>query len=252
MKKFAFFLAALMFISLAACAQSPSVSPSPSPETTEAAQEDVQGAVMMQGSILEMTENGFIIETAENGEVQVLVSDETVLDADADVQVGDYVYIDHDGTMTASIPAQVSASVVRMHRLEGEISEVYAEENAVLLSTQTNGDVYVRLTDEWNGAQIDFSYMTVYFDGVMTMSMPGQINAGMVIPGYSVQGAISEIGAETLLIGDGTRQIEVHFSQGQLPETAGIGAVVRVIYDGQMTKSIPAQISATQIVQLSR
>jgi len=94
--------------------------------------------------------------------------------------------------------------------------------------------------------------MTVYFDGVMTMSLPGQINAGLVIPGYSVQGAISEIGEGYIVIGEGMEAIQIAHGEGMLPETAAVGAVVRAIYDGQMTRSIPAQITASEIVQISR
>ena len=181
-----------------------------------------------------------------------LTGEETVFETSAEIAVGDYVYIDHDGQMTFSLPAQIGANLVRMHKLEGEINEVYAEENAVLLSTPESGDVYVRMPESWKESEIDFAHMTVYFDGVMTMSLPGQISAGLVIPGYSVQGAISEIGDGYILLGEGMEAVQVSVAEGQLPETSEVGAVVRVIYDGQMTRSIPAQITAAEIVQISR
>ncbi|MBQ4085272.1 MAG: hypothetical protein IJC54_01710, partial [Clostridia bacterium] len=62
----------------------------------------------------------------------------------------------------------------------------------------------------------------------------------------------TEIAEGDILIGEGMEAVQVNFAAGQLPETAAVGAVVRVIYDGQMTRSIPAQITATEIVQLSR
>jgi len=252
MKKIALFLSLIFVFTLAACAQqAPAVEPTPAPQETGTAETET-AAEMIAGIVIEITDEGILIENDAQGEVLALIGEETVFETTGDIAAGDYVYIDYDGQMTFSLPAQIGASLVRMHKLEGDISEVYAEENAVLLHNEETGDVFVRLPESWQDAAIDFSHMTVYFDGVMTMSLPGQINAGLVIPGYSVQGAISEIGEGYIVIGEGMEAIQIAHGEGMLPETAAVGAVVRAIYDGQMTRSIPAQITASEIVQISR
>ncbi|MBQ3222122.1 MAG: hypothetical protein IJB41_00770 [Clostridia bacterium] len=257
MKKIALFLVLILVLTFAACAQqAPAPQPTPEPQPTEqpaqtTADEPIESA-MISGVIVELTEEGLLIENAENGQILVITGEETVFETTGDIQPGDYIYVDYNGQMTFSLPAQIGATVVRMHKLEGEITEIYAEENAVLLNNAEMGDVYVYLPEEYKNAAIDFAHMTVYFDGAMTMSLPGKISAGLVIPGYSVQGAITEIAEGYILIGEGMEAVQVNFAAGQLPETAAVGAVVRVIYDGQMTRSIPAQITATEIVQLSR
>lgn len=255
MKKIALFLVLILALSFAACAQQvPAAEPTPAPqetETTETAGETAQ-AELIAGAVIEVTDEGILIDSETSGEVLVLTHEATVWETTGEIAAGDYIYVDHDGQMTFSLPAQITADVVRMHKIEGEITEVYAEENAVLLNSEETGDVYVYLPESFAGAEIDFEHMTVYFDGVMTMSMPAKISAGLVIPGYSVQGAISEIGEGYILIGEGMEAIQVNLTEGQLPETAEVGAVVRVIYDGQMTRSIPAQITAGEIVQISR
>lgn len=257
MKKIAMFLAALMLVSLAACAQSPAAEPTPAPESTgitspSDVEIDGQNAVCVQGEVVEITDEGIVFETANGGRILALRAETTVFDTDADIALGDFIFVDYNGMMTKSIPAQITADVIRMHRLSGDIVEIYADENAVLLGTTESGEVYVRLPEEWKDANIDCEHMTVYFDGVMTMSLPAQINASMVIAGYSAQGTIAEINEGSFLLDDGERQIEVLFGEGQMPETAKPGDVVRVIYNGQQTKSSPAQISAMQIVQVSR
>lgn len=212
-----------------------------------------EALVSMEGSVLEIAEDGsYLINTAEHGEVQVLVGDETYVEASRDITAGDHIYVDYDGRMTRSIPPQITASVVRMHVLEGSVIESYPEENAVLLMTETHGEVYVTLPDEWSSAEIASEALTVYFNGAMTMSLPPQVNAGHAVPGYALQGAVTEIGDGFLMLGEGLEAVQVNFADSALPENLNTGDVVRVIHDGQMTRSIPPQVSANQIVQISR
>lgn len=207
----------------------------------------------LEGIVTEISgDGGYVINSAEHGDVQVMVGSGTIVEAAREIAVGDYIFVDFDGKMTRSIPAQISAQAVRMHVVEGDIVEKYAEENAVLLSTGTHGEVYVTLTGEWDGAEMDFEHMTVYFNGAMTMSLPAQINAGMVVPGYSLQGVVSEIADGHMIIGEGMEAVQVNAGEGVLPEDMRKGDIVRVIYDGQMTRSLPAQINAISVVQISR
>ena len=207
----------------------------------------------MEGIVLEIAEDGsYLINTIEHGDVQVLVSDETFTEAIRDISVGDYLYIDYDGKMTRSLPPQVNASVVRMYSLEGSIIESYPEENAVLLMTETHGEVYVTLPADWAEQEITTETLTVYFNGAMTMSLPPQVNAGYAVPGYSIQGVVTEIAEDYLTIGEELEAVQVNFEDGLLPEDVNVGDVIRVIYNGMMTRSLPPQITAGEIVQISR
>ena len=207
----------------------------------------------MEGIVLEIAEDGgYLINTIEHGDVQVLVGDETYIEASRDISVGDYLYIDHDGQMTRSLPPQITASVVRMYCLEGSIIESYPEENAVMLMTETHGEVYATLPEDWAGQEITAETLTVYFNGAMTMSLPPQINAGYAVPGYSIQGIVTEIAEDYLIIGEELEAVQVNLAEGVLPEDVKTGDVIRVIYNGMMTRSLPPQIHATEIVQISR
>ena len=197
-------------------------------------------------------EGGYIIENVESGLIEVAVNDETYIETMRDIAAGDYIFVEHNGMMTRSIPAQVNAISVRMYVMEGDIIEYFAEENAVMLMTETHGEAYVTLPEEWKDTEIDFEHMTVYFDGVMTMSLPPRVNGAYVVPGYSLQGVISEIGEGYIVIGEEMEAVQVNTAEIELPEDMKTGDIVRVIYDGQMTRSIPAQINAQDIVQISR
>lgn len=208
--------------------------------------------VSMEGLVIEIAEDGFLIESAEQGEVMVLTSNETYVETSRDVLPGDYLYIDYNGQMTRSLPPQITASVVRMHALSGSVIESNPEENTVLLNTDTHGEVMVHLPEDWADSQVDVESMTVYFNGAMSMSLPPQIGAGYAVPGYPLQGIVTEISDGWLMIGEGMEAIQVNFEAQLLPEDLKVGDVVRILYNGQMTRSIPAQVSAGVIIQVSR
>lgn len=215
--------------------------------------EPVEALVSMEGLVLEIAEDGsLLVNTAERGDVQVLVSDQTYIESDREISAGDYLFIDYNGQMTRSIPPQITASVIRMQTLQGSILETYAEENAVLLMTEAHGEVYVTLPEAWNASEIDAESLTIYFNGAMTMSLPPQVNAAHVVPGYALQGTVTELGDGFLMLSDDVKNVQVNLGNAVLPETIKTGDVIRVIYDSQMTRSLPAQITADQIIQVSR
>ncbi len=262
MKKIALFLSVMLVLtlSLAACAQTPAAPADPTAAPVEATETPAETGlpaeetVVIGGTVLEITEEGYLIYNETNGEVLVLVGEATVIEKaeDSEIAVNDYIYVDHNGAMTMSIPAQVNAQVVRMHKLEGDVTEVYAEENAVLLNTLTHGEVRVTLPEVWKDTAFDAAYLTVYFNGAMTMSIPAQVNAGHAVPGYFAQGEVTEIAEEYIMLTTEEGEMQVNFAAGTLPETVQTDAIVRVRHNGQMTRSIPAQVFAAEIMQVSR
>lgn len=191
-----------------------------------------------------------VIENAQLGTVQVNLAPETPIEADRAIQAGDYVYVSFDGAMTASLPPQISAKNVVMRTLTGDVVSVDAKNNDVLIRTADGQEVLVHMPDEWKGAKIDFPTLTAYFDGAMTMSLPGQISAGMVVPGYIVDGVVEEIGEDFILIDANGQKLQVNVDS--IPENLKPEDVIRMRYNGQMTNSIPAQIFALEIIRVSR
>ena len=169
------------------------------PVTGETAVDEIPAEVyMIEGIVAANDENGILVSTIDIGDVLVQVSEETVWDGTEAPETGDYVYVDYSGMMSRSLPPRITAQVIRSWQMDGTVTEVFAEENAMLVNTETHGDVYVRLpavaqaeeqaetevqeeTSEEAILPQSGDKVTVYFNGVMTMSLPGQINAGLVV-----------------------------------------------------------------------
>jgi len=202
---------------------------------------------VMTGVVTEITSDGFMINTEENGIVSVKTGDDTEFYASGDIACGDFVYIDFNGAMTRSIPVQITAERVCMFRMEGDITGFDAENNSVTLETPENGEVIVNLPGEHDHEHEVGQHMIVYHDGAMTMSLPAQVSAGHVICGYAVHGAVTEKGEGYFLLGEGMQQVHVLISEDMDETMIAEGNILQVIYDGQMTRSVPPQITASDI-----
>ena len=135
MKKLLSLLIAILMMALPiACAEesAPAAEESAAPEeggwleADAEGEEDAMQIYMLQGAILEVGEDSLRIEDAEQGEVVVLISEDTVLETGYELAVGDYVYVDYDGVMTRSLPPQVTAGPHRFpqagRRRAGDVS----------------------------------------------------------------------------------------------------------------------------------
>lgn len=230
MKKIAILLIVALFSAIAAFAETEAYEP-----------------VLLEGVVTGITEEGYHVYEETIGEVMVLVNEETVIEATADISCGDYIYVDYNGQMTRSIPAQITATVLRMYKVEGDIIEHMPDDNSVMLNSAEYGEIIVRLPEDWADKEITDTHLTVYFNGAMTMSLPAQIGAGLVIPGYSVSGVITEIAEDYIVIGEEMSAIQANITAEMLTEDIVEGTAVRVIYNGQMTRSIPAQVNAISV-----
>ena len=132
--------------------------------------------VTIQGIIMELDENGFLVQQDEGDEVYVHLSDETVNELET-LSVGMYVNVDYNGMMTRSLPPQITALRIFGAVLEGIITEITSD--SLLLNTDTIGDVIVHLP-EGMSAPVVGMHVRVYFNGVMALSLPGQITAQFI------------------------------------------------------------------------
>ncbi len=223
------------------------------PISSAPAEEDAPFIEELSGVVSEYAEGEHMtLDTEELGTVRVNLTAETPVEADRAIQAGDYVYVAFDGVMTASLPPQIGAASVVMHRLTGEVVNVDADNSGVLIRTAEGQEVLVRLPEAWKDAAIDFPSLTAYFDGTMTKSLPGQIYAGMIVPGYFMKGVVEEIGEGFILIDADGQRVQVNTDGVPIPESLKVEDVIRVRYNGQMTRSIPAQIAALEILPVSR
>lgn len=131
----------------------------------------------LAGEIVEITGDGILLQTKDM-QVLVNVDEGTVYETDGELAVGDYIHVLYDGIMTRSLPAQVYAQKIGCYKTTGTVSEL--TESGFLLTTETdvvqvNADAAL-LDGMENGMTV-----TVYSNGAMTMSLPGQIGAEKIV-----------------------------------------------------------------------
>ena len=216
-------------------------------------QEEAMEIYMLQGTILEVQEDGLLIMDEAQGEVLVLISDETVQETGYELGVGDYVYVDYNGQMTRSLPPQVTAGRIVSHKLEGDVVEVYAEENALLLYGSDGNEYRINLPEAWEGETFDAQRAIVYYDGAATLSLPPQVSAGLVLPEYAIEDIITELSETSMTLGMDEGAVLVEFDPALLPEGLEVGDAVRVSYESADagTNAAPTQITATAILKIS-
>lgn len=160
----------------------------------------------LEGLVKEVTEEGFLMEDAQLGEVWLNTDETTVWDgilAEGELEVGQYVLVRYDGRLTRSLPPQAHADRVGCYVLNGTVEAFY--DSGVLLTGDENfGDVIVHLEESLAHVYIGMP-VTVYYDGIMMMSLPGQVNARhIVVP--SLTGTVSERDGEGFTLTDAEGQ----------------------------------------------
>ena len=244
--------------------------------------------LQLEGIVAEIVEGGFVLNDINQGEVMLNTSENTVWDGvlqETELEIGQYVLVDFDGRMTFSLPPQAHADRVGCHVLTGIVGEV-TEEGFLLTDDPTFGEAFVLLPEAmphlYQGMPV-----TVYYDGVMTMSLPGQVNARRIIV-PEISGTVSNLTEEgflltdedgmefEILFGESTfvslqetehaeeetaeeiaqeEMVEEESTEEETPETEALptaielsdGDTVTVYYNGMMTRSLPPQATALEV-----
>jgi len=179
MKKFLATLLALVLAMMTLTAFAEDGAYVPSPEA---------GDADLSGFVLEIHEDKLLIRTPDGLYVEALLTDDTAFEG-KDVAIGDFVHVVFDGQMTRSIPAQITAQVVRCHMLQGLVSDL--AENGFTLTF--GEEVYhVNAASEQLTTIQDGMFVTVYYNGMMTRSLPAQVTADHV-RGHEIVGVVTEM-----------------------------------------------------------
>ena len=144
--------------------------------------EENEPDTLLEGLVTEVLEQGFVMEDIELGSVLLNVDETTVMDgilAEEDIEVGQYVFVEYDGRLTRSLPPQAHADRVGCYRLTGTV-DLSLSMGVLLTGDPTFGDVIIRVDGSmphlYQGMPI-----TVYYNGVMAMSYPGQVTARHIV-----------------------------------------------------------------------
>ncbi len=173
MTKIIAILSAIILVLLGVFASIPA-QPSAEVETTE----DVEKIFEMIGTILEIAPEYYLIENTDGQQVQVNLYGETILEGETP-DIGALIHVLYNGMMTRSLPPQINALRIGCYARTGAIVEL--TENGFTLDDgleiiQVNAQASL-LAGLEPGSQV-----TVYFNGAMTMSLPAQIGAELIVP----------------------------------------------------------------------
>jgi len=203
----------------------------------------------LEGIVTDVTEEFFLLDTMEQGEIQVNYDENTYFSNEIPFAAGQYAYVTYNGQMTRSLPAQVYAIAVNVSLLTGEITEIDLENNALHILNDLHGLVIVHLpeTDSAENYEVG-SLIGVYHTGAMMMSLPPQIGAGLIINLYTLAGTVTEITENTVLFESDSVPYQINLTEATaITGELTVGASITVLFNGMMTRSLPAQITAMEI-----
>lgn len=130
----------------------------------------------LAGTVTEIGEDFILFETADGQLVQANLSADTVFEGKT-IEAGDFIHVTYNGQMTFSLPGQISAMRVGCYAFTGVVDEI--AEGSFLLKSEM--DILVKATAEQLAAIESGMTVTVYSNGIMTASLPGQITAEMIV-----------------------------------------------------------------------
>lgn len=239
-KLLALVLALLMIAALSVCAET---------VTTEDAEIEYS---TLEGIVTEITDAHFILDTIEQGEVQVNFDENTFFSEEIPFACGQYAFVTYGGMMTRSLPPQIYALNVTVSRLTGTVLSTDEETNTITIVTDLHGEVIVHLSETDSAVNYaEGDLVMVYNSGAMAMSLPPQIGASLIMKLYTVNGAVTEIGEGYIVIDENGTLYQVNFAPDTTvttpSEELAAGHSVTVLYNGMTSRSIPAQITAIEL-----
>ncbi len=210
----------------------------------------------LQGLITEVGDGYFLMQDEALGEVRVNLDDAlTVYDGIAakdTLAVGQYVLVTYNGVMTRSLPPQVTALSVGCYVLRGIVTEIL-QNGCIVEGDSLVEKAIVHLGDGfppvYRGVPI-----TVYYGGVMALSMPPQIGAlHVVVPVLSgTATAVSDAGF-TLTTPDGAYAVSVDGAT-RFSTLPAEGEALRVYFSGTVdddTKVTALEVAAMEPAQVA-
>ena len=150
-------------------------------------EEEVVEIPMISGVISEINdaqydENGkllsatLLVTGCEYPQVEVFYNaEDTVLEGVEALEIGNYVYVQYNGVMTRAIPPQITAEQISVWKLEGTVTAIEAD--GFMLDTAEQGEVWCNATVEQLSTLAVGASLTVYTNGIMTLSLPAQVTA---------------------------------------------------------------------------
>lgn len=212
-------------------------------EDGEIAVQDVGDVNPMAAQVLSVDaeERTALVYTETHGEVLVRFPESLALPT-----AGDRVNIWYNGVMALSLPGQINALGwdLVMTSLTGSILSVDEENRSALVDAPDFGEVLALFPENADLPQVG-DYAALWYDGIMTRSLPPQITVAEYQPltVYELAGRVLSVDAtaHTALLDTENGEVLAQFPENiALPETDG---QIIIGFNGIMTRSLPAQIT---------
>lgn len=202
----------------------------------------------LQGLITQVGEGYFLMQDETLGEVRVNLDDAlTVYDGIAakdTLAPGQYVLVGYNGVMTRSLPPQVTALTVGCYVLHGIVTEIL-DNGCIVEGDSVVQKAIVHLGDGFPPVYLGVP-VTVYYGGVMALSMPPQISAlHVVVPSlFGTAAGVSDSGF-TLTTPDGGAYTVSVDSATRFSILPAEGQALRVYYNG--TVDMGTKVTALEV-----
>ncbi len=205
------------------------------------------------GVVTEMMENGFVL-SVDGEEIPYAVFPKENALIFVQAEPGMELIVVTDGLMTAGLDQiTVNAAeiiplpmVEEVFDMKGTVTEI--TDSYILILNGAGQEVQVNLYEDtlFEGKEIEAGdFIHVTYNGMITFSIPGQINA-MKIGCYAHTGHISDLSGTGFLLNTELEPIFVNADSTML-EGLQDGMTVTVYSNGAMTMSLPARIGAEMI-----
>jgi len=113
-------------------------------ESLEELEEEAQDVFDLYGEIVEITDEYVLINTADMGNVQVNLSEDTVIEGVDALEIGQTAVVMYNGMMTRSLPPQITALHIGVYAVSGVIAEVL-EDSIVIVNDETGEQIILTL-----------------------------------------------------------------------------------------------------------
>lgn len=207
----------------------------------------------MVGRIVEMREDGSILieRLDSDGQVLVNIPEDSTYEADWALDVGDVIFVGYDGRMARSMPPQIFAQSIRSYSIEGLVTQADAENNRLLIDSPEVGEVWATLPEGENAADYADAYVRIFYNGIMAMSLPGQVFAVTVETMALDEGKVTEIADGYFLLEGINGALRVNFdAHTKVITSFDEGDTVQVYYNGITTRSLPPQAYGLVIAKI--
>lgn len=147
----------------------------------------------MSGLVTDIEQDGFALLT-EDGVRFVTITEQTVMHTTDELKLGDLVTVFYHG---ATDRKTVNADWVRCFYVTGRVAAI-EDEKSFLLQQDDGGEVLKVHTHRASAVAVGEN-VTVYYNGMVTRSYPGQITA-LFVPGPILTGTVEELISDDMLL----------------------------------------------------